>query len=444
MSFSGVYMTDTNGNLGNSAPTSSESVTGLVFDISSQPDLWTKGYGATVAANLKDTVIELNSTQDAVDAGIIPFNGQIDSTGETADLLYGIPYYHINHFFTTIGGQGKLFVAFADCSQNWNALINMQKVANGAIYQIGVWTEQNLWSQMDSQATSYSVNLINDLNSVAVSLANNYHAPVSILLNANTAQIKTSSTASATVKMNKIPTCIVDCRYVTVLLGQALDSTVHNMQTKLGSCTPVGNIGAALGCVSFANVAESIGWVQKFNLVSYFPDIEFGFGDSTLATSGTEIADATRYVALNIAELESLDEKGYVFLMKHPGLSGTYLSSDKTCSDQDYRRLAFNRAINKSRRGVRTMLLPDVNSPIKVDPATGQLSAASITYFTNKIRTVLEAMVFNSEISGIGKIFIDPSQNILQNDQLKLQYSIIPIGSAQSISVSQGLALNQQ
>lgn len=443
--FPGVYMNDIDGNLGSGVPVSTEAISGLVFDISKQSSFWTTGYAASVASKLKDTVVELYSMADAEEAGIIPYTGEVDEDGATKDLLHGIPYYHIQHFFTINGGNGRLFVAFADCSQNWDILIDMQKAANGTIYQFGVWTEQSLWTLASEDSTSYSVNIVNDLNSVAINLAADYHAPVSILLNANTAQVKSGDTAIKNVEFNKIPTCIINCRYVTVLLAQAIDDTVHRMQAKLASTTPVGNIGAALGCTASASVAESIGWVSKFDLVAYFPEIEFGFGDATLNEFQTAIVNPTKYNDLSSTELQTLDANGYVFLTKYAGLEGhVYFTGDQTCSNKDYRRLAYNRAINKSRRGVRTMLLPDVNSPIKVDPSSGQLSAAQITYFKNKINTVLNAMVANSEISGIGSVVIDASQNILQNDQLKIKYSIIPIGSAKTIFVEEGLALKSE
>ena len=132
-------------------------------------------------------------------------------------------------------------------------------------------------------------------------------------------------------------------------------------------------------------------------------------------------------------------------MTKYAGAEGhVYFTGDQTCSNGDYRRLAYNRAINKSRRGVRISLLPDVNAPILVDPSTGQLSAAKIAYFTNKVERVLSSMVSNAEISGIGKIYIDPAQNVLQNDQLNIQYSIIPVGSTKRINVTEGLALKQE
>ena len=445
MALGGVFLRDTDGNIGKEISNNTERICGLLFDISGQTNFWTQTYPATVANTFQNTVVEFNTLQDAVDAGIKPFDADTDAT---SNFLHGIPYYHIKHFFDVAGGSGRLFVMFADCSQDFNALVTMQKAAFGVINQFGVWTEQKLWSHADTTAPQYGIRLVGDLDSIATTLANDYNAPVSILLNANSAKVlgplnEGVATEITTVDLTKIPTCIISKRYVSVLLGQALDNDVHLMQAALDSKTPVGNVGAALGILSIANVAESIGWVQQYDVVSQFPDIELGFGDSTL--TGGVLANATKYASLNSTQIDTLDDKGYIFLCRYVGYEGhVFFNGDTTCSDGDYRTISRNRVINKSRRGVRLALLKYVNSPIKVDPATGLLSTTQITIFRNLVSNVLNMMVTANEVSGIGSIVIPADQNILQNDRLKLWYTLVPIGTAKEIRVEEGFALKQQ
>lgn len=442
MALGGVFMTDTDGNIGTEISSLSEKVCGLLFDISAQSDIWSKGAGIQLKDALQNTVVELNSLEDAVELGIKPYTGENDSEGVSKDFMHGIPYYHIDHFFKLAGGSGRLFLMFADCTDNWNAIVDMQKAANGVINQIGVWTEKSLWKKMDESAAQYSIAIVGDLQSVAENLANNYNAPVSILLCANSAKVETGEGKQDTVVWSEIPTCVIEARYVTALLGQGLDVQVAKMQIALDSKTPVGTIGAALGCLTRANVAESIGWVQYFDLVNYFPDIEFGFGDVTVEDG--KIKNSTKYSSLSASQLDSLEELGYVFLVKYAGLEGhVYFSGDTTCSDGDYRSISRNRTINKSRRLVRTALLPYVNSPIKVDPSTGQLSSAQITIFKNLIADVLNAMQSAEEISGYSGPTIPASQNILKNDTLLVEYKLIPVGTSKYIKVTEGLTLKQ-
>ncbi|MDR1090962.1 MAG: DUF2586 family protein [Prevotella sp.] len=441
MALGNVIMTDTDGNIGTGVSASVEKVCGLLFDVSAQADFWTKGAGLALADTLKDNVIELNSLDDAEKIGITAYTGELDNDLVSKDLLFGIPYYHIKHHFTLSGGTGRLFIMFADCSQNWNAVIDMQKASHGIISQFGVWTEKNLWKQTDPTAPVYSIQIVGDLESVGESLANTYNAPASILLSANSAKVGTTAGDEPTVAWSMIPTCVIDSRYVTVLLGQGLDADVSAMQASLASCTPVGCVGAALGCLTQASVAESIGWVRNFDLINYFPDIEFGFGDAAL--SEKKLVNTTKYSSLSASQLDDLDGLGYVFLIKYSGLEGhVYFSGDKTCSNGDYRTISRNRTINKSRRAVRTALLPYVNSPIKVDPSTGYLSSAQSTIFSNIVTDILQAMADAEEISGFS-VKIPANQNVLKNDTLLIQYSLIPIGTSKTIKVTEGLSIKK-
>lgn len=437
MSLGGVFMTDTDGNIGSSVTTATEKVTGLLFDISKQSKFFSEGAGLAAKDKLEGNVIEINSMSDLDALGITPHTGD-----NAKDLLFGIPYYHINHFFGIQGETGRLFIAFADCSLNWDAIEDMQRAAHGMINQLGVWTEQSLWKQTDPSAETYSIDLVTGLNSKAVALANE-NAPLSIILSANSAVIEGTEGNNKQVALNKIPSCQINARYVSVLLGQGLDTDVTAMHLANENATPVGNIGAALGCLALASVQESIAWVNKFNLIGYFPDIEMGFGDVTINAEGKRTS-TLKYSSLNKIQLDNLDDKGYIFLCKYAGLeSGVYFSKDQTCSDGDYRTIARNRTINKSRRAVRNALLPYVNSPLKVDPSTGYLSAAKITAFQNIVTDILTTMQTNEEISGFS-VTIDKNQNVLKNDTLVIKYSLVPVGVAARIEVIEGLALTNK
>lgn len=437
MALGGVFMRDTDGNIGKSSTTATEKVTGLLFDISKQSKFFTEGAGLAVKDKLNGNVIEVNSMDDLKELGITAYSGDTSK-----DLLFGIPYYHINHFFSIQGDAGRLFIMFADCSKDWSAIDMMQRAAHGLISQLGVWTEQPLWKQTDVSADTYSLNLVQTLNSKAASLADN-NAPLSILLSANSAVVGTTDADVKAVSLAKIPSAITsNSRFVTVLLSQGLDATVNAMQLANENSTPVGVVGAALGCLALAGVQESFAWVNKFNLGGYFPDIEMGFGDVTKVDN--KFTSTISYSSLSKSQIDALDDKGYVFLCKYSGLEGgVYFSKDQTCTDGDYRTVARNRTIHKSRRNVRNALLPYVNSPLKVDPSTGYLSAAKITMFQNIVTAILGTMQDNEEISGYS-VTIDKNQNVLKNDKLVIKYSIVPVGVAASIEVVEGLSLTNK
>ena len=442
MALGGVYMQDLDGAIGFEKTNITEKISGLLFDISGQPDFWKKGPASKVADKLKDTVVELNSLDDAVALGIAAYTGESEE-GVSQDFLCGVPYYHIRHYFLCNGGTGRLFVAFADCSSNWEALNFMQRASGGIINQFGVWTEQPLWRVTDAAAEKYNFNIIDELEILAERMADEDHAPAVFILNANTAKVKTEEGLDTTVTFSMIPSCKEkEKRYIALALSQGVDTDVKAMQIALDSKTPVGTLGAILGELSTSNVAESIGFVNSHNMGNLFPDIELGFGDCTVQDGA--LKNTMRYSALTQGQIDDLHDKGYIFLCKYAGLEGNcYFNGDSTCSNGDYRTIARNRVMNKSRRNIRQALLPYVNSPLKLDPATGQLSSAQTTVFKNLVEDVLKTMAAAEEISGTGSVVIPANQNILRNDKFILKYTLIPMGTAQTIECTEGYALSQ-
>lgn len=68
-------MSDTDGNIGSSSTTSTEKVTGLLFDISKQDKFFTEGAGLAVKDKLQGNVIEINSMDDLKELGIAAYSG---------------------------------------------------------------------------------------------------------------------------------------------------------------------------------------------------------------------------------------------------------------------------------------------------------------------------------------------------------------------------------
>lgn len=85
--------------------------------------------------------------------------------------------------------------------------------------------------------------------------------------------------------------------------------------------------------------------------------------------------------------------------------------------------------------------MPYVNSPFLVNTATGFIAASKITSFKNLLGDVLNKMKTAGEISGYA-VNIDPNQNVLVDDTLRISYVLVPVGVATKIYVEEGLSLN--
>lgn len=444
MALGNVIIKDVDGNIPYSGVSGQEKVTGLLFDVSLQPELFTAGYGKNNESKLKlNDVLYITNFKSAIkDFGIIERVETTEDDENNVNFLHGIPAYHIREFFRMSGnvdGNGKLYVMFADCSASWDAIDVMQRVAGGTINQLGVWTEQPLW-KLNGAEEKYNLNIVKTLNGKAVAMADQ-HQPLSVVLSANPSNTGSNTSEGKQINLNKIPTAICESSRISVIFGQARSSKVLMMQKRNANNTPVGFIGAMLGAIARANVQESVAWVKMFNLFDdEFQDIELGFGDINL-TADDEFVSLNMYESLSPVLLDDMDEKGYIFPMKYAGReNGIYISKDQTCSVGDYRTIARNRTINKSRRAVRAALLPYVNSPLLVNPATGFLAPSKISAFKTLIGDILAKMQTAQEISGYA-VNIDANQNVLIDDTLRISYVIVPVGVATKIYVEEGLSL---
>lgn len=444
MALGNVYIKDVDGNIPYNTFSGNEKVTGLLFDTSLQPDLFSAGYGKNNEARLKlNDVAYVTTFKSAVkDFGIIERVTAGEEEEKNLNFMYGIPAYHIREFFRMSGnvdGNGRLYVMFADCSANWDAIDIMQRASGGTINQLGIWTEQPIW-KLSGAEEKYGLNLVKSLNDKGAALAEQ-NQPLSIILSANCTNTGAETAEGRKIDLQKIPTAICEASRTSVIFGQARNEKISLMQRRNEHLTPVGFIGAMLGALAKANVQESVAWVKQFNLFSDdFQEIELGFGDVNEA-SGETLTSTNFYESLSPTLLDDLDDKGYIFPIKYAGKeNGIYISKDQTCSSGDYRTIARNRTINKSRRAVRAALLPYVNAPLMVNPTTGFLAPTKITAFKTLIGDVLAKMQAAGEISGYA-VTIDPNQNVLVDDTLRISYVIVPVGVATKIYVEEGLSL---
>lgn len=423
MALGNVNFIRKDGNLTNTA-LGNDHISGLLFDIPTNTQM-------PVGVKMGD-VNQIFSIKDAEKLGINEYSKDSDA------FYFGIPHFHISEFFR-IKPNGSLYIMFADCSRNWEAIQTMQSIAQGEIRQIGIWTPKNLWKK-NADSAPYSLDLVPDLNAQAELLASQ-HKPVSLIVSANSSSADSTNVDKA-IQMALLPTCIGDTPRVTVLLGQGRTEKVKGMQLAHTNNATIGCVGAMIGCIANASVCESVAWVNQFNITGgAMSDIEFGFGDMTLINDDKDFTSTLPYEALSPTQLDELDDKGYVFPIKYVGkTNGTYFSSNKSCSDGDFNTIARNRTIDKSRRAIRVALLPFLHSPVLIDSKTGRLSEVTIKKFNNVIENVLSTMKDNGEISGYS-VNISATQNILTTSKIVITYSIVPVGEASGIEVEEGLAL---
>ena len=332
-------------------------------------------------------------------------------------------HYHISEFFR-INEGAKLYVqSVASADGNYTEVKTLQAFAQGKLRQIAVCDFKTELSGLD--------NALSKLNTIGKELAKHI-TPVSLLYSF---KLKAEDIANLPDLHTK------DAELVSVVIGQ--DGAGRG--NYIAQTTPaVGCIGAALGALSKASVHESIGWVEKQNLVSTAYDKALT-GDTlqALELDVSALADSTKLSSLTPAQVEAIHVKGYIFLTQYAGNAGTYFNDSftATAANSDFAYIENNRTIDKAIRELNRVLVPKISGPAYIDPDTGNLQIATVSAINALCEEPLDAMKRNGELSGY-KVYINPRQRILQTSKLEVVLKIVPVGTMREIEVAIGFALS--
>lgn len=195
--------------------------------------------------------------------------------------------------------------------------------------------------------------------------------------------------------------------------------------TKTGNAQKFADVGTVLGIMAKANVNQNIGNNEIF--------------DITDATKGIWIEPGISSHKKNselISDLQTLEDKGYVFGVTYTGLAGVRINNDHVCApiviDADYKvnehTIALGRTSDKARRELRSVYLPKVKTDWLLDEVTGKLRPATIVALEDIGDKVFGDMVRNGEIT-YGKTFVDGDSDLIVAKELKVSYVIVPRGN---------------
>lgn len=388
-----VVINKVGGGLGRREP-STDAISGLIFNAV-----------AVVGGLQLDTVYKLASLKEAEDLLLL------DDAYDEANAI--LVYEHIREFFR-VNPNGELYVKGVAQATTYANMItdeteSLIAASNGAVNQIA-------YAYNPTVPVTDATDLLAAIPA-AQTLAEtlyNQHTPVVILLEGKGFDPATPNDFRALNSDN-----------VSVFVGQAY--AVANKT--VSASTPYAKyaaIGTYLGAVSLARVNENVGWVQKFNLL----------GGTLQSASINNVP----LVDIPLSQLQTSNTNGANFFRTHIGLAGIYINDAHTATaiTSDFAYVENQRTINKATRVIRQTLLPDLNSPINVDPTTGRLSGEVVGALEAKgSKAITETMLNNAELSGF-TFRIDPNQNILSTSELVAQLELVPTGTARKIVVNIG------
>jgi len=192
------------------------------------------------------------------------------------------------------------------------------------------------------------------------------------------------------------------------------------------------NLGIVVGTLAQAKVSENILYVGKYN----YTDGTKMLNPALILQVDTTPDEVVLISDITEADLDSLNDKGYIFWRFMPNFAGTYLSNDNNCAKitDTFNSIHIVRVRNKAVRELDSALTPLIGSSVLFN-ANGTMRQSSIKVFESAAASALQAMKDNLEISDYS-IYIDPSKNVLSTKVVELNVSIVPVESADNITIN--------
>lgn len=320
----------------------------------------------------------------------------------------GVGHYYATQFFRLQPG-GTLYIgiyAVPGGDHDFAEIVTVARFADRTIRQFGIFTTK-----------AYATGMVAAAQTQLNTLAGEYADAVCVI------GADITGTADAT-QLANIATGTNG--NVTVCIAQSGNGVGKQLATDLTKSVPA--IGAALGAMALANVNESIGWAEKFNLAS-------GTDMDTL-----ELANGQKVANLSNSTLGGLSDKGYLLARKIVGFAGSFFADTRTAAapTSDLSTIENVRTIQKAKRGIYAALAPTLNSPLVVEQ-DGKLSLDTAGDFERRAINVLTQMQADREISTFG-VRVPRQQNVLATSKLVMNVTLVPVGVARQIEVNLGFA----
>jgi len=349
--------------------------------------------------------------------GVDDFEGGGIGINNTPEL-----FYHASEYFRLNPGS-KLYICAFDFLE-YRALEILQNFAGGKIRQVAILDYINDQQTMAEAITNFNARAVElaQKNMPLVVLYQNVRSPLDL---PNLPDLKS-----------------YEAERTSVLIGE--DGAGLGRWFKNQSVIILGCAGAVLGAVSRAKVQESIAWVERQNLVTTAYDKDV-YGEGTTLAKELDVpafVDGSLVSSYTRAQLQTLHDKGYIFMVKHVGMAGTYLNDSFTATgaNSDFAYIENNRTMDKAQRGVYTALLPKISGPLLIDATSGFIREDVAASLEALAAQPLEQMERDGEISGFN-VFINPEQEVLQTSVLNVTLSVVPVGVMRNIVVNLGFTL---
>jgi hypothetical protein len=160
--------------------------------------------------------------------------------------------------------------------------------------------------------------------------------------------------------------------------------------------------------------------------------------DGSLGIDNVGFSNNGAFSTLTETQLDTLNDKGYVFFRKHAGFSGFYFNDDHMATPltDDYAYMSLGRTIDKAARITRRIYADEILNEIATDPTTGKLPIVTCKHYQGIIeKAINEEMTNKGEIAKV-TAYVDPNQNVVTTSKLSIKENILPVGTARLIETT--------
>lgn len=397
MTLPDVTITLSNGNLGR-LPANRDGVAGFVL-------------GPTTAAPANGALLTPYLLRSLADAEALGITQAYD---EDNDVL---AWHHIREFYAEVGGSAPLWVMLSN--QVMSAYFGVDQEADrlmlasgGEIRMVsGGYTPPGGSPGTRTQGLPNGV--IAAIASAKAFVARQFaaHRPCRVLLEGYSIE----SPSALTYDLRSATGPQADT--VMVVIGRSGGQLSSGMSADVAKYASVGRV---LGRAARIPVHYSLARVKDGPL-------------NGVVTAG--LSDQTSIANISDAQLNTLNELGYVFFRVITGYSGVYINEDHMATPitSDYASLLRGRVIDKAARIAYRVYVNELNDDVELDDQ-GRMATAVVKNLEGIIESAIGTEM-SGEISAVDA-YIDPEQNILSTDELKVEVNIVPRGVARNIKVT--------
>jgi hypothetical protein len=139
----------------------------------------------------------------------------------------------------------------------------------------------------------------------------------------------------------------------------------------------------------------------------------------------------------DVANLNTLHGNGFMTFSTHPHKAGFFFGFDNMCTTGDYTFLARGRVVDKAAVIAAALYVEQIEDEVETELGTGNIATHVVSDLQNQIEQVINVNMAG-QISGV-KAVIDPLQDVVGTNKLKVKLRVQPLGYKGEIELEIGL-----